>query len=204
MEPVIDKGVLIERYRYAHVEYETQWTVNCTEALTERLTALGCYGIQEYWDVSYCQDSGASFKCGVDPNMFFAAKAGNDFPLLSKAVGLGFEFDSAKVQQGGRYVHSNMMYVNWDYPPYIDDVLALITGDELTAAVAYVDNWYDKIEQETIALEELMEQTFRDMADEFYEELKNEHEHLTSDEVVWEWIESSGIAQGESDDDCDD
>jgi len=206
MEPMIDKDKLIERYRHTNIAHDNWWAESEMEAFKGRLTKLGVRVRDVYWSGFSSQGDGASFVGYVEPEIFFrAAKCDAEFPLLAKALGLGFDLDSANIcLSDGHYVHSNMMYVNWDYPPHTSEVLELITRDELTAAVAEVENWEAKIEAETVAFEKYMQTTFRSMADAFYRDLEKEYDHQTSDEAVWSTIESSGITQGESDDDCDD
>ena len=87
----------------------------------------------------------------------------------------------AKIERpyGGNYVHSNTMYVTeWEY--YDEE----IGFEGVDTEIAH------HIEETLIA-------QFRALADWLYEQLEDEYDHLTSDEVVIETLEANEIEEDE-------
>lgn len=135
--------------------------------------------------------------CLVDPAAY---------PLLSKTQEVGYSLEiDIKRSAYARYYHSHTMYADWsDYgTPEPEDIVAEICKNELTLAVAEIDNWTAKIQQELDALLKAVEEAARDKADTLYGELEELHDHLTSDEVVWEFIEADGLDEGVEDEETD-
>jgi len=76
-------------------------------------------------------------------------------------------------RSGGRYVHECTMYVNEVEPKY---------GE--------LDEWAPEVYE---AVERGVQDLMRDLARWYYRALEREHDHLTSDEVVWEAIQANEL-----------
>lgn len=171
------RGQLLEKHRDCEVQWE--WWGCVEEMLREDMEAIGVYVEAMYFSGFWSQGDGACFNGYVgDWTKFLTAVGKPELAEVVMAHGVSFKWQSR-----GRYCHENTV----DFE--IDGL--------------WIDNPYDEDEEEVrheiwnaihkeggpiyVVSDDLIE-FLKDKMRDLYKQLEKEHEHLTSDEVVTEYI----------------
>lgn len=168
---------LLEKHRDCEVQWE--WFDSVEEMFKEDMEAIGVYVEAMYFSGFWCQGDGACFNGYVRDWRKFLPAVGKP-ELADMAVGQGVSF---KWESEGRYCHENTavfatsgLRINNPYDEEDDEVRHVMWnavngegGSLYAASDVFIEFLKDKM---------------RDL----YRQLEEEHEHLTSDEVVTEYI----------------
>lgn len=184
------KDELIEKHRYWNVEH-IDWWDGVYDNFKVSMTAIGI-DVDEMYFSGFCsQGDGACFEGRVDDwGLFLQSLGYTDNVLIQHAT----DYFSFSVVQSGHYYHENCTRFTADlctpdsatdedfavrYGPYPAD-------DIRTKAWVALLNGYDSTK-----LEDEFEEAFKDHMRQLYEDLEAEHDHLTSDDVVWGSLEAN-------------
>jgi hypothetical protein len=185
------KDQLIERHR--DINLNEGWWESTYESFSEDMALVGIEVEAMYFSGFSCQGDGACFEGYVSDWALFLKTLGYDQPILHQHAKEAWSFT---VRHEGHYYHSNSTRFNGDLAmpdAYTDDAFVEYYSpypptDFRTNVWLAVIHQYSKID-----FEELFSQTFRDHMDTLYKRLEEEHDYLTSDEVVWETIEANDL-----------
>lgn len=170
------RSQLLEKYRNINVDYIDWW--ECVQAdLIDEMSKVGFDISNTYFSGFWSQGDGASFTGRVTDWLKFAVWLGYS-TSLGKMLEDGGTTLSVVTQ--GRYSHSGTMELSWSDPinPYDEDeLMERLTWDAATEHGLFIDNH----EREILA-------KLRERADQYYRDLEQEHEYLTSDAQVIEYI----------------
>lgn len=188
------KERLIEKYRGTNVEHVEWWDAVYEYWLTEKFPAAGFNADKIYFSGFSSQGDGACFIGTVSLKEFIAVnKLEAEYPLLTSYTSKGYGIGCVSITHRGHYYHQYSMTFEMGSVDADDVVDELISGEELTRAVAVANNWADKVETEYIDLSEAVESMAADLACQLYKDLEEEYDHLVSDEAVWESLESNNF-----------
>ncbi len=199
------KQKALDKHRYMEVEYPEWW--DCTYDDFIEQVALKGYSVA-YKDINFsgfsCQGDGACFRGRVHKTheeilallpCDLAAKLkfiGSKLRLLGEDVRLDDLSCDFTLETSGRYSHSSAMRIDNVYPNHgpwsrcQPDTCTCYPEwpglcDELEELHGLVEDALHSTELQDALLEEA-----RDLADELYKSLEQEHEYLTSDEYIAE------------------
>ena len=178
------KQELIEKHRYMNVEYNEWW--DCTyDFFKESMLEKGITVVDINFDVSYGQGDYATFRGVVhsdDFNTFLQAHDLNDkYPwakFFADVKEIWINVDQTR--RNGIEVDLNDHTGN---PYEEEDGLRWATYDTMQTLFTY----------EAGEFEENALDIMKDYADSLYKQLRDEYDHLTSDEVVWETIQANEL-----------
>jgi len=191
---------LIEKYRYINVEHWAWWEFvyddfieDCeTEGISVNYMGV-IQGRSAYpkieFQLSYSQGDGAAFQGSLFPSYntlkFLDKHALNQYPMIRKLI-----------VEGGTAVAS------WDTTPRdnlgditlnVDTFESVLGADHPLAEV-----WDAELDKEIESFEELVKEIVEGRCYKLYQNLRDEYEHLVSDEAVWESILANELDEEES------
>ena len=173
----VNREQLLEKHRDCEVQWN--WWDNVEEMFKEDMKAIGVYVEAMYFSGFWSQGDGACFNGFVNNWVKFLAAVEKP-KLVEEAVGHDVSF---KWQSMSRYSHENTVVFEtsglWINNPY----------DEEDDEVRHV--MWNAINSEggsLYAVSDDLVEFLKDKMRELYRQLEEEHEHLTSDEVVTEYI----------------
>ena len=188
------KDQLIEKHRYWNVEHIDWW--DCTyDDFKVSMTAVGIRVDKMYFSGFCSQGDGACFEgCVEDWGLFLQSLGYTDEVLIRHATD-HFRF---RVEHSGHYYHENCTYFNTDMPNPTGE------SDDWFIERYGVHPWdADDIRSKAwlavlrgfdfSSMEETFRDAFKDHMRQLYMDLEAEHDHLTSDEVVWESLEANDM-----------
>lgn len=147
---------------------------------------------QMYFSGFSCQGDGACFEGCVDTWPLFLDK--QNLPnraVFDAAVNIdGLWSRSLSCKQSGHYMHENCTYFTYEVDVRQEDEFE--SGDLRRHVIADAVAEYEKADFEKVFTE-----YFRDQMRELYRRLEEEHDHLTSDEVVLETLIANGMLEDE-------
>lgn len=187
---------LIDKYRAVNVEFD-DWYLHVYEVFKERLDNIGVFVDKIYFSGFWSQGDGAMFEGWVKDWDKYLTHLGYTDPIL---------IDCAINNWAYRWTHSGHYYheysVSYDdnihHPenPYTSGYYGgrdIPEEDQFRGAV-----WDATLEQhDLLALSEKIQEDLRDHMRDLYRELEAEHDYLTSDEAVIEWMEANDIDPNE-------
>lgn len=192
----MDKAQLIEKYRYFNVECGAWW--DCTyEMFKERMAEQGILVTDIYFSGFYSQGDGACFEGYIEDTKKFLATnfKPDEYPFIRKLLEHGGDI---KFSCGhfGHYYHENSVAFDIDNDIF-GYVLPITTDfhDQIVLA------WDEALSLEMEEFTDDSKEIFRNNMRQLYRELEQDYDYLTSDEAVWEAIESNELNQGEEDGD---
>ena len=172
-----NRDQLLEKHRDCEAQWN--WWDIVEEMFKEDMKAIGVYVEAMYFSGFWSQGDGACFNGFVNNWVKFLAAVGK--PELAEVVmahGVSFKWQSR-----GRYCHENTVDFDtsdlWISNPYDED------ADEVRREI------WNAIHKEggpIYAVSGDLIEFLKDKMRELYRQLEEEHEHLTSDEVVTEYI----------------
>jgi hypothetical protein len=186
------KDELIEKYRYWNVEDFDWW--DCTyDDFKVSMTAVGICVDRMYFSGFCSQGDGACFEGCVDDWGLFLQSLGYTDNVVVEFIRNHWSF---RVEHDGHYYHENCTFFHTDMPNpdgeddewFIERYSPYGVDDFRSVAWLAVLRGYD-----FSSTEETFRDAFKDHMRQLYEDLEAEHDHLTSDEVVWESLEANDM-----------
>ena len=195
MGKISDK--LLDKYRDINVE-DTEWW-DCTYSdWVEKLAEKGINTDADSMCFSgfWCQGDGASFTGMLNVVKFFEVHGLNERFAPALHFAKRGDFEIALDRNDSRYCHENTVGAELRMHERVD-YEAAEEGDARAAIdAALLAAYYEQAE----ALEKVVDDTCRSYMHGLYSDLEDEHEHLTSDEAVTEWLEANEIFDEDEDD----
>jgi hypothetical protein len=184
------KDELIEKHRYWNVEHIDWW--DCTYAdFKVSMTAIGIDVEKMYFSGFCSQGDGACFEGRVEDWGLFLPTVGITNDVVVEFIRNHWSF---RVEHDGHYYHENCTFFHTDMPNpdgeddewFIERYSPYGVDDFRSVAWLAVLRGYD-----FSSTEETFRDAFKEHMRQLYKDLEAEHDHLTSDEVVWESLEAN-------------
>lgn len=177
------KEELLTKYRTINTEYD-EWYDCVYSNFTEDMKAKGIEVQRMFYSGFWSQGDGACFDGWIEDGRVFldCHFTPADFPMIRKLLDCGGRI-KLSVIQSGHYYHENCTVFDSDCDRldwYID------RPSELQEQV--VEAWQVLLDAEMDDFETQAKEMFRSHMRQLYRNLEKEYDHLTSDEVVWDWI----------------
>lgn len=180
----------VDEYRYVLVE-DSDWSEPVIDAFKDRMSNIGIYVDEVYWSGFCSQGDGAMFEGSVADWDRYLKHLGYDDPVL---ISLAEYSWSMKWTHYGHYYHHKSVSYSEDLP-MTDNPFRYAWGhstsddDDFRAAVW--DAAIAKYDEETIF--EAIKEDLEDHMQTLYHELEEEHDSLTTDEAVIDWLQANEI-----------
>lgn len=187
---------LIDKYRNVYVDHN-DWADNATDCFKSRMEALGIHVDNVYWRGFWSQGDGAMFEGEVHDWGKYLSHLGYTDPIL---IDCAEQFWTYKWTHSGHYYHEySVSYEDGVYRPDnpYTDTWDDAASDEDKFRGAVWDAAMDQ--QDLLALTEKIQEDLRDHMRDLYNQLEEEYDSLTSDEIVIEWLEANDIDPSETD-----
>jgi len=191
---------LIEKYRYINVEHWDWWEFVYDDFIKDCETE-GIYvdymGVTQgksthpkiEFQLSYSQGDGAAFAGALFPSAntlkFLDKHAPNQYPMIRKMI----EERGSVVAEWNTTHRGNLGNIVLN----VDTFESVLGADHPLAEV-----WDAELDKEVEGFEELVKEIVEDRCYKLYQNLRDEYEHLVSDEVVWESILANELDVEES------
>lgn len=178
------KDELIEKYRSINVDYE--WWDHIYDDMKIEMETKGISVNDMHFSGFYSQGDGACFIGRIDMAQFLKVhQLEQKYMAATFFAGQGELW--ANLDQGNsRYYHENTVSASLvvdSYNNYEEDSTRYQVYETMQKVLD--DEWKD--------LEDDVNNICRGYMQDLYRKLRDEHEHLTSDEVVWETIEANEL-----------
>jgi len=174
---------LIGKYRDVYVEH-SDWYEHTYDEFKERMEAIGVRVDEIYFSGFWSQGDGACFIGKINNWGKYLEHLGYTDPILADCAEENWTY---QLTHRDRYYHEYS--VDHSHDIHLPDNPYDEEDDPLRhAAWGAVMNQFDLLGLEQEILEDL-----RDHMRDLYKKLEQEHDHLTSDEVVTEWLEANEI-----------
>jgi hypothetical protein len=194
------KQALIEQYRDCNVDCYDWWE-GIYEMFASDMSGKGIYVSDMRFSGFWSQGDGASFTGRVDDISLFLKEHDltQSYPWMTKLISLGGGFDLRIQRTSHHYVHENTVSASLEDTDMFNNVLN-VGDDGLREHI--VAHWDTLLDSEYTSIETDVTAIIRDYCQDLYRMLEEEHEHLTSDESVWEAIESNEWDREEEEELC--
>ena len=134
------------------------------------------------------QGDGACFEGGFcSLGVYLDHHHKDQFPMIRKLMDVG-GYIGTDCKHSGRYYHENCTRFSTDHDTFYRTVECPTEFHE-----QIVDTWDRQLEDEVDAFEKAVIEQWRSYMQDLYRRLEDEHDHLTSDEAVWETIEANEL-----------
>jgi hypothetical protein len=192
----MDKAQLIEKYRYFNVECGAWWD-STYDQFGERMLEQGILVTDIHFSGFYTQGDGACFEGFIkDTKKFLEVNFKPDeYPMIRNLLEHGGDV-KFRCQHSGHYYHENSTAFDID-----NDLFAYVLPTTTDFHEQIVAAWDEALNHEMEEFTKDSKEIFRRHMRELYRELEQDYDYLTSDEAVWEAIESNELNQGEEDGD---
>lgn len=183
---------LIDKYRTVYVEYD-DWFTHVYEGFKERMDRIGVYVDRIYFSGFWSQGDGACFEGNVKDWGKYLTHLGYTDPILIDCAENNWTYRWA--QSGHYYHHKSVSYDDGVYLPENPHTSGYYGGRDIPDEDQFLGAvWDATMEQhDLLALTEKIQEDLEDHMQDLYRQLETEYEHLTSDEVVIEWLEANEI-----------
>jgi hypothetical protein len=187
---------LIDKYRDINAEYATWW--DCIyDAFRSDMSPIGIDVAKVQFSGFCSQGDGASFTGRITDVKSFMQhhKLTETYPTVMRLLDLGGDIDLRVDQTDwfSHYYHENTVRV---FNPHSGGFCHILpTDDPLRAAV--VEQWDKDLEAEVTVLAVAATSIIRGHCRDLYSQLEEEHDYLTSDDAVWEAIQSNNLSTEE-------
>ena len=186
---------LIDKYRDVYLD-STVWSECVTEDFRQRMEAIGIEVDKVYWSGFWSQGDGAMFEGKINDWGKYLTHLGYTDPILIDCAENNWTYTWT---HSGHYYHEySVSYDDNIHHPENPFTSGYWRGeasdeDQFRGAV-----WDAALEQhDLLALSEKIQEDLRDHMRDLYRELEAEHDYLTSDEAVIEWMEANDIDPNE-------
>jgi hypothetical protein len=185
MTRIVDQRIkdkLIEKWRDCYVN--GNWWADVYEDTKQRMKLKGFDADDFAFTGFWCQGDGASFVGDVvDWSLFWKQFNADTYPTMRKALEAGHCMAFTVTRRGNRYVHEYCADGDVEYESFSE--CRKDDDDFLNDVRALWDSMLEKeVEEFRKEANELVRADMREM----YRDLEKEYDHLTSDEVVWDWL----------------
>lgn len=173
----MDKEKLIDNFRDINVYHEDwydgvyEWFI---EHCAERGIDVDVKGIT--WTGFWSQGDGAAFEGTVVDSKKLLGDWYVDYPIFNKYA----EELNGYIRMSWRTGNNNNVKLN--------DIDVEHIGHYLDDDHPFVEVWQEQLDKEVDLINELVGDEVTDLCGLLYDSLRDEYEHLTSDEAVWESI----------------
>lgn len=176
---------LVEKYRYTNVEHDEWW--DCVYAdFREDMKVVGINVTRMCFSGFSSQGDGACFEGLFDNALTYLDHHHKDqYPMIRKLLEHGGEV-YARCEHRGHYYHENCAEF-WCGSNTLTEMLPQPTEFHETIA----EQWQSQLEDEVNDLEKDVIEQWRTYMRDLYRRLEAEYDYLTSDEVVWEAIQTN-------------
>jgi hypothetical protein len=172
----------IDKYRDIAVIHG-DWSVCIKSDFDHRMLDIGVFVEGVLYDVSYCQGSGACFEGFIFDWGKYLLHLGYDNPILASAA-QGWQMSW---KHGGRYCHEYSL-------TYDENLWANINPYDEVEQTLKFDMWANVMNTfDLFRLSNDIKEDLRGHMKALHRTLVAEYEHLTSDEVVSDWMRSNEI-----------
>ena len=146
----------------------------------------------------WSQGDGASFTGYIKDNARFLKDHDltETYPWITKLLKMGGDFTLKIERTSHRYAHENTIGVDLIYTTMFCHMIEYNQRDDLRSAVA--DRWDQHLDEEYASICGVVAEIIRGYCRDLYEQLEEEYNYLTSDEAVWEAIESNELDEEET------
>lgn len=176
-----EKQKLIEKYRDINVDYE--WYQYTFDDFIARMEKVGIEVDNIHFSGFYSQGDGACFEGRIHrPLRFMRKHCPGQYPMIRKLIVMK-GYLNVGCTHSGQYYHAESTVFDMNYEEFWT---FLDAKDEMRESVIEVMD--EQLNREFDDFYNDVKNVFRGYMNELYHELRDEYEHLTSDDVVWESI----------------
>lgn len=183
------KAQLIKKYRDINVEHLDWW--DCVyDNFREDMGVKGIEVQDMRFSGFWSQGDGASFTGYIKDNALFlkAHELTETYPWVTKLLEMNGDFTLKIERTSHHYVHENTVSVDLSFTDMFTHVMP---RDDLRSAIA--EQWDRLLDAEYETLADTATTIIRGHCHDLYQRLDEEYDYLTSDEAVWEAIESNEL-----------
>lgn len=190
------KAQLTEKYRDINVEHIDWWDWTYDDFKTQ-MAAKGIEVDDICFSGFWSQGDGASFTGWVKDNTLFlkAHELTETYPWITKLLEMGGDFTLKIERTNSRYAHENTVGVDLIFTSLFSHHIE--SRDDLRSAIA--DRWDQHLDAEYATICAVVSEIVRGYCRDLYQQLEEEYDYLTSDEAVWEAIESNELFETDED-----
>lgn len=200
---------LIERHRDINVHWE-DWHEGVRGQVKEELAAIGFDMTEMYFSGFWSRGDGACFEGTMSDWGKFCAGVPTfveAFPFLSEYAKAPPDVGPAySIKHSGHYYHKHC--TDHSYESELEYDLEQLEDEPTDPEAQMLHALWKKALSEECDVYEWLEEFFKDKMRDLYKRLEQEHDYLTSDDVVWESIEANDLDKqdtlDEEDEDADD
>jgi hypothetical protein len=144
------------------------------------------------------QGDGASFTGYIKDNIAFlkAHDLAETYPWITKLLGMGGDFTLEIKRVSHHYAHENTIGVDLIFTTMFCHMLEYHQRDDLRSVIA--ERWDQHLDEEYASICGVVAEIVRDYCRDLYNTLRKEYDYLTSDEAVWEAIETNDLDEEET------
>jgi len=181
------RASLLEKYRYINVEYDDWW--DPVEAdFKKDMREVGILLERTYFSGFSSQGDGACFAGGFNSlDVYLDHHHKDQYPMIRKLMKHGGSV-WVTCEQSGNYYHERCTSFSTDH-----DTLYQMVECPTEFHEQIVDTWDGPLEDEVEELESNVIEQWRSYMQDLYRKLAAEHDHLTSDDAVWDTIEANEL-----------
>jgi len=174
-----------EYYKWQEYAVYDDWAEYIQEDFASQMKVQGIHVDRFTWNISYSQGDGAAFDGHITIYQWMEANPQyiERYPALYLACKTDGSYMTLRVSNQGLYMHTNMTEYLYETQP--EGVFGML--DEETWVELVLDQW------DSAGLEGEMKSTCERFMKDFYDRLRDEYEHLTSEESFIESCECNGI-----------
>ena len=174
-----------EYYKWVEYAADYDWAEYIQEDFASQMKVQGIHVDRFTWNISYSQGDGAAFDGHITIYQWMEANPQyiERYPALYLACKTDGSYMTLRVSNQGLYMHTNMTEYLYETQP--EGVFGML--DEETWVELVLDQW------DSAGLEGEMKSTCERFMKDFYDRLRDEYEHLTSEESFIESCECNGI-----------
>jgi hypothetical protein len=173
---------VIDKYRYINVE-DVEWWEHIFSDFEEDMSKLGVSVRNIYFSGFWNQGDGACFEGHIEDWGLYLLHLGYDNPILASAA-QGWQMSW---KHGGRYCHEHSL-------TYDENLWANINPYDEVEQTLKFDMWANVMNTfDLFRLSNDIKENLREHMRALHKTLVTEYEHLTSDELVSEWMRNNEI-----------
>lgn len=182
----------LDAHRYDQVEDTAWWSSDLELDYQEYLRRMGFNVCAFYWSGFSCQGDGASFTgrvCNIDRFITYMTGSSGAYPLWRKAYREGLMSIHMRQNPHCRYAHECSVDVDINFDAF--DTSHVMPCADPDFSLAMLQAWDAQINAEFSEFERAVERWLRAWMRRFYCDLEREHDYLTSDEGVREYLDAN-------------
>jgi len=179
-----DINVFDDWYDWTHDDFKTQMANKHIEVDEIRYSG--------FWS----QGDGASFTGYVKDNARFLKDHNltESYPWITKLLGMGGNFTLKIERVSNHYVHENTIGVDLIFTSLFSHHIE--QRDDLRSVIA--ERWDQHLDEEYASICGVVTEIIRGYCRDLYNQLEEKYDYLTSNEAVWEAIETNDLDEEET------